>query len=67
MEISEVFLTFTITSFIGLILAIGRMCYKSKCSTVDLCCLKIVRNIPAEQQIDLETNKKDESKDESKI
>lgn len=53
-ELSEVFYTFLITSAIGLLIALGRMCYKSKCSTVDFCCLKIVRNIDAEVKEDIE-------------
>jgi ABC-type amino acid transport system permease subunit len=60
-ELSEVFYTFLITSVIGLMLGIGRICYKSKCSTVDLCCVKIVRNVDAEVKEDLELGN-DESK-----
>jgi hypothetical protein len=54
MEMSEVFYTFLITSCIGFILALSKVCYKSKCSTIDLCCIKITRNIEAEVQEDLE-------------
>lgn len=60
-ELSEVFYTFLITSVIGLMLGVGRICYKSKCSTVDLCCVKIVRNVDAEVKEDLELGN-DESK-----
>ena len=62
-EMSEVFWTFFITSLIGLILAIGKICYKSKCSQIDLCCIKITRNVDAELKEDLElgTSSKDES------
>lgn len=60
-ELSEVFFTFLITSVIGLIIAIGKMCYKSKCSSIDFCCLKITRNIDAEVKEDLEAPKMDES------
>jgi len=53
-ELSEVFYTFLITSVIGLLLGVGRICYKSKCSSIDICCIKIVRNIDAEVVEDLE-------------
>lgn len=53
-ELSEVFYTFLITSVIGLILAIARICYKSKCKSVDFCCIKIIRDVEGEERIDLE-------------
>lgn len=62
MEFSEVFYTFLITSGIGFILALARVCYKSKCSTIDICCIKITRNIQAEVQEDLELGNTEESK-----
>ena len=30
-----------------------KFCYKSKCKQVDLCCLKIVRDVDVEKQEDL--------------
>jgi hypothetical protein len=64
--LSEVFYTFLITSIIGLIIAVGKMFYKSKCTTVDLCCLKITRNIEAEVREDIEIGiKESESKKET--
>jgi len=62
MEMSEVFYTFLITSSIGFFLALGRIFYKSKCSSVDLCCIKIVRNIEAEVKEDLEGNTEESKK-----
>ena len=53
-ELSEVFYTFLITSTIGLILAVGRLCYKSKCRSVSFCCLKIERDVQGEEQIDMQ-------------
>jgi hypothetical protein len=54
MEVTEVFMTFAITSGIGLILAIGKLCYKSKCREVNVCCVKIVRDVEGEEKIDIE-------------
>ena len=52
MELTEVFLTFVISSGVGLILAVLKMCYKSKCSSIEVCCFKIVRNIEMEEKED---------------
>lgn len=50
--LSEVLITFIISSGIGLILALARIAYKSKCSNIDICCIKITRNIAAEVELD---------------
>jgi hypothetical protein len=52
--LSEVFYTFLITSLIGLIVAVGKMFYKSKCSEINLCCITVKRNIEAEVREDIE-------------
>lgn len=66
-ELSEVFYTFLITSVVGFILALGRICYKSKCSSIDFCCVKIVRNVDVEMKEDIElgTKSKDSNSGES--
>jgi hypothetical protein len=51
--LSEVFWTFLISSVCGVILVGVRLCYKSKCKEVDLCCLKIVRDVEGEEKIDV--------------
>lgn len=48
MELSEVFLTFLVSSIIGLCLAIGRMFFKSKCVKFDCLCFHIERDIEHE-------------------
>jgi hypothetical protein len=50
--LSEVLITFIISSAIGLILAIAKICYKSKCKSVDCCCIKIVRDVEGEEKLD---------------
>ena len=60
--LSEIFWTFLISSVIGFIIVIVKTCYKSKCSSIDLCCIKIIRNIDAEVKEDLELGNTDESK-----
>lgn len=48
--LSEVFYTFLITSVIGMILAIFRMIYKSKCYEFNCCCFSIKRDVEIEQE-----------------
>jgi hypothetical protein len=50
--VSEVFLTTLSVSTFGFFLAILGVCYKSKCKTIDCCCIKIVRDVEGEEKID---------------
>jgi hypothetical protein len=51
--VSEVLISFVITSSIGLILAIIKILYKSKCKTVECCgVLKCERDIEHEVELD---------------
>jgi hypothetical protein len=52
MVMSEVFWTGLYSSLIGFVLAIGSQCYKSKCSKVEFCCIKIIRDTSIEEEID---------------
>jgi len=54
MELSEVFLTFAVTSFIGCILAVANICYRSKCKEIGFCCITIKRDVAVEEVEDLE-------------
>ena len=49
-ELSEVFWTFLISSVCGIVLVGIRLCYKSKCKEVSVCCLKIVRDVETEEK-----------------
>ena len=48
---SEVFWTGLYSSLIGFLLALGSQCYKSKCSQVDICCIKISRDVAGEEDL----------------
>ena len=48
--LTEVFLSLLVTSGVGLILALSRMCYKSKCESVECCCIKIKRAVELEEE-----------------
>jgi len=52
--VSEVFLTTLSVSAFGFCLAVLGVCYKSKCKTIDCCCIKIVRDVEGEEKIDEE-------------
>ena len=49
---SEVFFTGLYSSLIGFLLAMGAQCYKSKCREVSFCCIKIIRDVEGEEQLD---------------
>jgi len=48
--LSEVFYSLLLTSTIGFLIATIRMCYKSKCQTVEIGCIKINRNVELEEK-----------------
>ena len=50
---TEMFYTFVITTSSGLLLALARMCYKSKCKTIKCCGMEIDRDTHAEEEEDL--------------
>ena len=52
MPLSEIFYTSLYTSLIGFVLAMGSQCYRSKCSKVEFCCIKIIRDTAGEEQLD---------------
>ena len=48
--LSEVFWTFFITSLAGFLLKCAAMAYKSKCKEVNVCCIKIIRDVDLEEK-----------------
>ena len=53
---SEIFFTSLYTSLIGFFIAIGAQRYKSKCKEVKLCCIKVIRDVEGEEQLDRQPN-----------
>jgi len=53
--LSEVFLTFCVSSFIGCVLGIVTFCYRSKCRECSFLGIKIVRDVEIELQEDMKT------------
>ena len=52
---SEVFFTGLYSSLIGFLLAMGAQCYRSKCREVKFCCIKIIRDVEGEEELDTHT------------
>lgn len=48
--LTEIFWSFFMTSIIGCLLGIIRMLYKSKCSLVECCWCKIIRDVETEEK-----------------
>ena len=51
-EMSEVFWSLVLSSSIAFLLALCRLCYKSKCSSIEMPCLKIIRDTTGEEKSD---------------
>ena len=49
---SEIFFTTLYTSLSGFFIAISHQCYKSKCKEVKIGCIKIIRDVEGEEQLD---------------
>ena len=52
MVFSEVFWTGLYTASGALLIALVNQCYKSKCKEIDICCIKIIRDVSIEEEID---------------
>lgn len=50
--VSEVFLTTISVSGFAFLGALLGVCYKSKCKTIECCCVKVVRDVEGEEVID---------------
>ena len=51
---SETFYVGLYSSLMGFLLAIGAQCYKSKCREVEFCCIKIIRDTTAEEELHIQ-------------
>ena len=52
MVFSEVFWTGLYTASGALLIALVNQCYKSKCKEINICCIKIIRDVEVEEEID---------------
>ena len=53
-ELSEVFYSLLLTSGIGMVLALARMAYKSKCKSIKCLGCEIVRDVAGEEALDMQ-------------
>lgn len=53
-ELSEIFYSLLLTSGIGMVLALARMMYKSKCKSLKCCGCEIVRDVIGEEALDMQ-------------
>ena len=51
---SETFYVGLYSALMAFVLAIGAQCYKSKCKEVNMCCIKIIRDVEGEEQLDIQ-------------
>ena len=51
--LSEIFWSTFVGIVAGLVLAVSNHCFKSKCKEVSCCCIKIVRDIEAETELEM--------------
>jgi hypothetical protein len=52
MVFSEIFWTSLYISGFGFLGAVLAVCYKSKCKTIECCCIKINRDVELEEKVD---------------
>ena len=53
--LTEVFLTFLVSSLMACLLASLKMLYQSKCATFECGCIRIIRNVDVEEMNDART------------
>ena len=51
---SETFYVGLYSALMGFVLAISAQCYKSKCREVKFCCIKIIRDVEGEEELDIQ-------------
>ena len=45
----------------GFVLAITAQCYRSKCKEVSFCCIKIIRDTTAEEELDFQQQQRSQN------
>jgi len=45
----------------GFVLAISAQCYRSKCKEVSFCCIKIIRDVEGEEEIDIQQQQRSQN------
>jgi hypothetical protein len=45
----------------GFVLAISAQCYRSKCKEVSFCCIKIIRDVEGEEELDIQQQQRSQN------
>ena len=51
---TETFFVGLYSALMGFVLAISAQCYRSKCREVNFCCIKIIRDVEGEEELDIQ-------------
>jgi Flp pilus assembly protein protease CpaA len=51
---TETFFVGLYSALMGFVLAVINLLYRSKCKEVDICCIKVIRDIQIEEELDLQ-------------
>ena len=51
---SETFYVGLYSALMGFVLAMSAQCYRSKCKEVKFCCIKIIRDVEGEEELDIQ-------------
>ena len=51
---TETFYVGLYSALMGFVLAISAQCYRSKCKEVSFCCIKIIRDVEGEEELDIQ-------------
>ena len=58
---TETFFVGLYSALMGFVLAITAQCYRSKCKEVSFCCIKIIRDTTAEEELDFQQQQRSQN------
>ncbi len=58
---TETFFVGLYSALMGFVLAITAQCYRSKCKEVSFCCVKIIRDTTAEEELDFQQQQRSQN------
>lgn len=58
---TETFYVGLYSALMGFVLAISAQCYRSKCKEVSFCCIKIIRDVEGEEEIDIQQQQRSQN------
>ena len=58
---TETFFVGLYSALMGFVLAISAQCYRSKCKEVSFCCIKIIRDVEGEEELDIQQQQRSQN------